>query len=777
MTIDKTGQVYDLGAGTVQVIGLAEVGPPTTGEPDRTYDAEDHDNYFDIILKGDQAAIRLLQSVEIPTSTEPGYSDIYNPGGPGRTPIPGVIYTEPAAPQTFAINQALDESGTVSYASQDFANYDLDDDLPVVFWLNDSSGPGRLTASSNETNSLLAAGLTLKSIPFANEAARPGVSDIDAFFNSVTGDRIYTLDAVESLQLASSDAWQHIGRVFGAFDRSWPGAEPVYRFLDSTTGWHVFSPNLNDALQTEGIEYQDIGWYAASFVPVPQEVRFDRSDELLVTDALASGGMLSINGSGMLRLEAGGSFTQGIIIRDGRLQVNGSLSGGPLTVERDGVLSGKGVISNEVTVSGRLAPGQSPGTMTFLSSVDMAVDGVLEIEVDGPLPVDGPGGYDRVIVVGAENHFGTAGILDVRLRDISPPATNSFTPHVGQRIRGVITSNGSVTGSFASLSQPTDGLLPGTRLDTLYHTASVDLVVTPQSYGDLAALGMTQTVNQAAVGSALDTIRPVAGVRPSGAAAELFPALAPLGADQIAPALDSLAGQIHADVLDAALAGQRLLQSVVVTRMAGFNLDSAVNKSGHIGWMQALGRRVDQRTSDGVSGYKALSQGAAVGIDGSPVPGTSLGVSFGELASEVTSGSDRTDINAIFAAAYGVHHFDNIRLSSHLLGSFDEYQSYRAVQIGTLNSIPSGNSDGWSFNTGTSVGRVMRLSDVCTIEPVTSMTYFRVKRNAFQESTGDSEALSVFDSSRASLRSRIGATLAYVRPRLAGTASLGWNHE
>ena len=98
--IDETGKVYDLGVGTVQVVGLAAVGPPTVGDPDRAYDVEDHDNYFDIILKGNEAAIQLLESAEIPTSAEPGYRDIYNPGGLGRTPTPGVVYTSPAAPQT-----------------------------------------------------------------------------------------------------------------------------------------------------------------------------------------------------------------------------------------------------------------------------------------------------------------------------------------------------------------------------------------------------------------------------------------------------------------------------------------------------------------------------------------------------------------------------------------------------------------------------------------------------------------------------------------------------
>src|SRR5207247_3188568 len=52
---------------------------------------EDHDNYIDIILSGDEAAVRQITAVEIPASG--GYLPFYNPGGPGNAPTPGVAYT------------------------------------------------------------------------------------------------------------------------------------------------------------------------------------------------------------------------------------------------------------------------------------------------------------------------------------------------------------------------------------------------------------------------------------------------------------------------------------------------------------------------------------------------------------------------------------------------------------------------------------------------------------------------------------------------------------
>src|SRR3546814_10222172 len=88
---------------------------------------EDHDTDFDHILAGGAAAGERLTTVVIPTGAEAGYSDIYNPGGPGRTPDPDTIYTEPAAAQRFDIDVSLDDLGTVSYAAQAIADYDQDD--------------------------------------------------------------------------------------------------------------------------------------------------------------------------------------------------------------------------------------------------------------------------------------------------------------------------------------------------------------------------------------------------------------------------------------------------------------------------------------------------------------------------------------------------------------------------------------------------------------------------------------------------------------------------
>jgi hypothetical protein len=268
VVIDEQGKGYDLGVGRLEVVGLAEIGAPLDGPANRAYYVEDHDNYFDIILKGDAAAIARLAAVEIPTSAVPGYFDIYNPGGPGRTPQPDTRYTKPASPQLQPILVSLDDPRTVSYAEQDLARYDQDDDLAIVFRLVDLAGADRFTSSSIEAQGWVSDGLVSAGVDFPNETARPGVSDVRAFVHPDRGDRIYTLDLAEQVRLAApGSGWIDEGRAFGAFSAPQPGAGPIYRFVDRHTGRHHFTPDFAEGSGRRGARYEGIAWYAAILRP------------------------------------------------------------------------------------------------------------------------------------------------------------------------------------------------------------------------------------------------------------------------------------------------------------------------------------------------------------------------------------------------------------------------------------------------------------------------------------------------------------------------------
>jgi len=98
-TISKVGEALTTSKGQIAVIGLADLGTAreTCAEYDDMCYAEDRDNYLDIVLKADNdEAPALVKSVEVA-------SGLYNPGGPGMTPVSGTPFSVANSPQTIDV--------------------------------------------------------------------------------------------------------------------------------------------------------------------------------------------------------------------------------------------------------------------------------------------------------------------------------------------------------------------------------------------------------------------------------------------------------------------------------------------------------------------------------------------------------------------------------------------------------------------------------------------------------------------------------------------------
>ena len=133
MLLGATDTVYTVQGGTLKILGLADLGQSIVSYDD-CYD-EDRDNYIDIIIEGDEAAARNITHVEIP-SFAGGYDAFYNPGGPGSTPFPGVVYTQPGPPDLEPVIMALDNPMRVNTSiltTTDNINHDLRNEKIEVF--------------------------------------------------------------------------------------------------------------------------------------------------------------------------------------------------------------------------------------------------------------------------------------------------------------------------------------------------------------------------------------------------------------------------------------------------------------------------------------------------------------------------------------------------------------------------------------------------------------------------------------------------------------------
>lgn len=109
--IEEAGRAYEINGGTLTVLGLADLGMKMDSYDDAY--GEDHDNQIDIVISGDDDAVRAIRMVEVPGTD--GYSPLYNPGGPGNDPDPGTIYSQPSPFIQQPVTIALDDPMTVTW--------------------------------------------------------------------------------------------------------------------------------------------------------------------------------------------------------------------------------------------------------------------------------------------------------------------------------------------------------------------------------------------------------------------------------------------------------------------------------------------------------------------------------------------------------------------------------------------------------------------------------------------------------------------------------------
>lgn len=116
ISISQAGTPIAIGSlGVIEVVGLADLAQAGTTE-NAAY-VEDHDNYTDIILKGDLAAISRLSAVRMPSSGS--YQVVYDPGGPGNDPgAPGAApgpFTVASIDHTVAITPDLEGRAVATF--------------------------------------------------------------------------------------------------------------------------------------------------------------------------------------------------------------------------------------------------------------------------------------------------------------------------------------------------------------------------------------------------------------------------------------------------------------------------------------------------------------------------------------------------------------------------------------------------------------------------------------------------------------------------------------
>ena len=143
------------------------------------------------------------------------------------------------------------------------------------------------------------------------------------------------------------------------------------------------------------------------------DVVFGGAGNILVdTAAITGAGNLTKDGEGRLELKSANTYTGLTTVSAGELKVNGSIAAStagvtnPFYVAAGATVSGTGTIGAQAYFDGTLAPGNSPGTITYTSDVVWSGSSTWNFELSGTAS----GSYDQVLITSGGSFYRDTGI-------------------------------------------------------------------------------------------------------------------------------------------------------------------------------------------------------------------------------------------------------------------------------------------------------------------------------------------------------------------------------
>ncbi|WP_421706978.1 autotransporter domain-containing protein [Algihabitans sp.] len=484
-------------------------------------------------------------------------------------------------------------------------------------------------------------------------------------------------------------------------------------------------------------------------------------------DALAGDGRLIKSGAGTLVIEgANANYIGTPTVSGGSLIVNGTLSNiNPANVNAGGTLGGTGTLG-AVTVNGRVAPGNSIGTLNS-RSVTFSPGSVLAVEIAPD------GSADLLNVTGTATVNG--GSVEVT------PQAGSYSD--GQQFLILQTTSG-IAGAFDGV-----GLAPGETL------AFFDLSLLTQDNNvllqlDRNALDFRRVVTTPALSgtaAALDGLQ----AAPTPGSQSLIQALSPLTATKVEEATRQLSGSgMTGSSQIVQLAGQNLL-AIIPTGSGGSTfggiagltqfaraetgasdaLDSLglaaasgpgpAEQSGPHFWFEGLGGFGSRDGEGSSAGQNRYYAGAAGGVVLPLNEEVSLSLGLGGFGGQVSTddGLAETDSTSLLAAAKLTWAPGPWQVSGSLGFAGHRFESEREIRFGGFSETAEGERDGVEVLGDLAVGYDWQLSGL-TLTPTAGLGASWLYQEAWSESGAAGANLEIDSADTLSLQPRFGVGVA-----------------
>lgn len=468
-----------------------------------------------------------------------------------------------------------------------------------------------------------------------------------------------------------------------------------------------------------------------------------------VSTAAGGTGCFTKSGAGTLNLAGAASFGSGLCVAQGVAHVNGATDAHAVTVAAGAMLRGTGTVSAPVTVSGTLAPGNSPGTLTATGTVTMAAGSSFQEDINGTGTASGPGNYARLLVTNGGQFVAGNATLTPNLVNITGAAKYTpYVPKLGDSYR-IVMAAGGINGRFGTIVQPA-GLAANTRLAAFYNgdgTNSIDLRVLPTSYSSFS-LANGGNRNAQVAGVALDRIMTLdQGDTATVPQSRIAYTVSALTGNSLSAVTQHLSGEVHgAMAAIAPLAGQAVQSTVL------HQIDSAVN-TGSALWADLAGNRAEWDHDAYASGFIANRGQLTLGADAFRNDLGRIGVGYAHARANLSAESGSGNLRDNLAFIYGNYQGRGVGIDALAGAGRSHWSTERANPLGA--GVLTTGMDG--RDTLASVGLSVPVQvDGAIVKPFVRVLWQRTERDAGSEGTAALAALSLAEYSASGTRTTAG---------------------